>query len=80
MSCGTPVLSFNNGGAKEILKKNGFIANRRNSRLLIDIIKNIKQKDLIVKSRRSIKFAQKYFSKEKVSERYKEIFCRVISK
>lgn len=74
MACGTPVIAFDRGSAKEVIKdgKTGFIV--KNLKEMIGAIKKINQIDRKECRRR----VEKYFTREKMIEEYEKIFYKIL--
>jgi len=74
MSCGTPVIGFNNGSVPEIVQngETGFVV--ENAEDMAEAIKNIGQIDRAKVRKR----AERYFSAEKMVSGYEKIYQRVI--
>ena len=74
MACGTPVIAFNRGSAKELIKdeKTGFI------------VKNVKEAALALKKINQIQpkdcrqWVEKNFSKEKMVENYEKVYLKIL--
>ena len=77
ISSGNLVISFDNGGAKEVLKNIGYCFKISELNKLIKIIKNIKSNTIKKKSVLSRKFALKNLTKEKIGKQYKKIFNKI---
>jgi glycosyltransferase involved in cell wall biosynthesis len=72
LACGTPVVSFARGGAKEIIEdgKNGFLVSN-----LDDLVKRIKDIDKI--SSKACVERAKFFSLEKMVENYERLYKKI---
>jgi len=68
------VFSFDNGGAKEVLKKIGYIFNFSEIDRMIQKIKQIKNHQIKKKSFLSRQFAINNLQPKKISIQYKKIF------
>ncbi len=84
MACGTPVIGFKKGAFTEIVEdeKTGFVIkpedkhHQPNIAGLVEAIKNISQID----RRECRKLVEKKFSKEKMVEKYEELFLKIVEK
>ena len=77
MSSGLCVISFDNGGVKEVLKNNGYLVKNKNYYKIISILKNINNKTILLKSRLSRNFALKHFKIRLISQKYFNIFKQI---
>jgi len=75
-ACGTPVITFDRGSAKEVIKngKTGFIVKDINE--MVKAIKKINQID----RRECRRWVKKYFTEEKMAEEYEKIFYKILKK
>ncbi|MAJ64427.1 MAG: hypothetical protein CL556_10590 [Alphaproteobacteria bacterium] len=78
LSSGNVVISLDNGGAKEILKKIGYIFKNSEHKKIINIIKNIKKSEIKRKSKLSRQFAISNFHSKKIAIQYNRIFNKVL--
>lgn len=82
MACGTPVIVFNQGSAKELIKneKTGFVIpffdknGEKNFNGFIEAVKKIKE----IKRESCRKWVEKNFSIEKMVKNYEKIYYRII--
>lgn len=79
LSSGNVVISFDNGGAKEVLNKHGYIFKISELERLIGLLKDIKKKEIDKKSKLSRKFAEQNFSFKKIGKQYSKIFKEILS-
>jgi glycosyltransferase involved in cell wall biosynthesis len=85
MAMGTPVLSFNVGGVKEVLthKENGYLADYRNSRDLLnglDYILNLSELELKQMAKKSREKIKNNFSIDKMTKNYLKVYHDLIVK
>ncbi len=80
LSSGNLVISFDNGGAKNILKNVGYVFKISNINNLIKLIENLDQKLINKKSIQSRKFAKKNFNKKIIAQNYERIFKEIYNK
>ena len=80
LSSGNLVISFDNGGAKNVLKNIGFVFKISKINDLIKLIVNLDQKLLEKKSIQSRKFAKKNFNKKKIADNYNKIFKEIYNR
>ncbi len=74
MSCGTPVIIFNRGSAKEVVKDKitGFIVNNvKEATLALKKINKIKREDCR-------KWVEENFTKEKMVENYEKVYFKIL--
>lgn len=76
MACGTPPIAFRRGAVPEIIqdKKNGFIVD--NIKEMVSAIKNIDK----IKRENCRKRVEKYFTVEKMVDKYEEVYRKIINK
>ena len=74
LSSGNLVFSFDNGGAKEVLKKIGYIFKFSEVDRMVQKIKQIKNQQIKKKSLLSRQFAVNNLQQKKISTQYKKIF------
>lgn len=74
LSSGNLVFSFDNGGAKEVLKKIGYIFKFSEVDRMVQKIKQIKNQQIKKKSLLSRQFAINNLQQKKISTQYKKIF------
>ena len=74
ISSGCVVISFKNGGTQEVLNKIGFTFKFKEIEKLINKIRLIDKNQIRIKSAQSRNFAKKYFSQNKISYQYQNIF------
>ena len=77
LSSGNVVFSFENGGAKEILKKIGFSFKFSEKNKLLAKLKKITSDQIKIKSKQSRKFALKHLNKNRISQQYINIFKKI---
>ena len=81
MSCGTPVVGFNNTGVQDIVrhKKNGYLAEYKNisdlAEGIIWTLENNEDKSLSLEARN---FAKKSFDSKKIALNFKEIYNKAL--
>lgn len=80
LSSGNLVISFDNGGAKNVLKKIGYVYKISKINNLIKFINNLDKKELNKKSIQSRKFAKKYFDKKVIASSYNKIFEEIYNR
>ena len=80
LSSGNVVISFDNGGAKNVLKNIGYVFKISKINNLIKLIDNLDQKSLNKKSIQSRKFAKKYFDKKVIAHSYEKIFKEIYNR
>lgn len=80
LSSGNVVISFDNGGAKNVLKNIGYVFKISKINNLIKLIDNLDQKSLNKKSIQSRKFAKKYFDKKVIARSYEKIFKKIYNR
>ena len=80
LSSGNVVISFDNGGAKNVLKNIGYVFKISKINNLIKLIDNLDQKSLNKKSIQSRKFAKKYFDKKVIARSYEKIFKEIYNR
>ncbi len=80
LSSGNLVISFDNGGAKNILKNIGYVFKISNINNLIKLIDKLDQKLINKKSILSRKFAKKNFSKKVIAQSYERIFKEIYNR
>ncbi len=80
LSSGNLVISFDNGGAKNVLKKIGYVFKISKINNLIKLINNLDKKILNKKSIQSRKFAKKYFDKKVIARGYNKIFEEIYNR
>ena len=73
-SCGTPVIAFDNGSNREIIKngRTGFIANKKSLASSIQRIGSIRREDCRM-------WIEKNFSQEKMVAGYEKIYQRLLA-
>jgi len=76
MACGTPVIAFDRGSAREIIedKKTGFIV--KNVKEIVQAIKNINKID----RRKCRQQVEKYFTVEKMTDGYEKVYYKILEK
>lgn len=76
MACGTPVIVFDRGSAKEVVKdgKTGFVV--KNVRGMVKAVKKIGQID----RKECRKWVEENFSLEKMVDNYEEVFYKILEK
>ncbi len=76
MACGTPVITFNKGSAKEIVKngKTGFVV--KNLKEMVGAIKKIEK----ISRQDCRKWVEKNFTIEKMVKNYEKAFCQILSR
>lgn len=79
LSSGNVVLSLNNGGAKEILKKVGFIFKNSEKNKIINFIKTINNQEIRKKSKLSRQYALANFHSKKIALQYNRIFNKILN-
>ena len=77
LSSGNLVVSFDNGGVKDVLKNIGNVFKISKIDNLIKFINNIDDKTLSKKSILSRNFAMKNFNKETIAQNYQRIFDKI---
>ena len=80
LACGTPVVSFNIGGMKDLIvsRYNGIlIEDRSPERLAYHILEALKSPSMAINAR---KFAENNFSYTKIGNEYKDFYLRYITK
>ena len=77
LSSGNLVISFENGGAKEVLKNIGYSFKISEIKKLIKLIENISEKKLKEKSILSRKFALKNLTQNNIKKQYIKIFHKI---
>ena len=80
LSSGNLVISFDNGGAKYVLKNIGYVFKISKINNLIKLINNLDKKLLKKKSILSRKFAKKYFNKKIIALSYDKIFKEIYNR
>lgn len=76
LSCGTPVISFNTGGMKDVIKPwiNGLFANETNANALSTTIMNFLESNIIFDSDLISKKSHDLFSKDKLAKKYSNLY------
>ena len=76
MACGTPVIALRRGAAPEVIidGKSGFLCDDGT-----EMVEATKKTDMI-KPENCRKYAEKYFSREKMTQDYVSIFKKALSK
>jgi glycosyltransferase involved in cell wall biosynthesis len=77
MSSGLVVISFNSGGAKEVIKNCGYLILNKNYRSIINILNRLTDKIIKKKSKKSRDFALKNFSFKKNRDNYLSITNKI---
>ena len=77
MSSGLPVITFDNGGSKEVVIDNGYIVKNRDYKAIIEILNNLKKKQLQRLSKKSRMFALNNFNPSKIANNYIKIFQNI---
>ena len=83
MACGTPVIAFESGGVKEIIKNdNGILVKKEDIEKMEDKIRNLKKSYSIWKklSTNAIKTIKTKFSSEVEIKKYIEIYDKILKK
>lgn len=80
LSSGNLVISFDNGGAKNVLKNIGYVFKISKINYLIKLIDNLDEKLLKKKSIQSRKFAKKNFNKKIIADSYNKIFKEIYNR
>ena len=80
LSSGNLVVSFDSGGASEVLKQRGYIFKKKELQKLINFLDNIKESQIQKKSILSRKFSLKNFNQSKTRSYYIKIFNQIEKK
>lgn len=77
LSSGNIVISFNNGGAKEVVNKIGYLYEFNEIEKLVNLLKKINSNVIKKKSKLSRSFALKNFDEVKIGSSYKKILKKI---
>ena len=80
LSSGNLVISFNNGGSKNLLKNIGYVFEINKFNNLIRFLNKIENKLISEKSLLSRKFAKQYFDKRLIAQKYHSVFENIYKK